>query len=159
MTDAMTDAMKQRILSDMKTAMRSRDQFALSSIRLLRAAIQRQELDLRQTLDDKGVLLVIEKIIKQGKDAASQFAAGGRPDLEHKELAMVSLLQQYLPAQLTDDALQSVIFDVIQDTAATSLRDMGKVMAALKPKIAGKADITKVSLLVKSQLNPPLNHA
>jgi len=159
MTDTITDAMKQRILNDMKTAMRSRDQFVLSSIRLLRAAIQRQELDLRQTLDDNGVLLVIEKMIKQGKDAASQFAAGGRSDLEHKELAMVSLLQQYLPAQLTDDALQSVIFDAIQDTAATSLRDMGKVMAAIKPKIAGKADITKVSLLVKSQLNPPLNHA
>ncbi len=145
--------MKQRIIDDMKTAMRDRDQVSLGSIRMLRAAIQRRELDSRQSLDNDGVIQVIEKMIKQGNDAAEQFAAGGRPDLEHKERLMVTQLQQYLPAQMDDLELQTVIADIVEDTGAASLRDMGKVMMQLKIKVSGKADMAKVSALVKKRLN------
>ncbi len=155
----MTDTMKQRIVDDMKSAMRSRDQFTLGCIRMLRAAIQRQELDSRQPLDDEGVLQTIAKMIKQGNDAARQFAEGGRPDLEQKENAMTTLLQQYLPAQIDDTELTTLIAGVIVETAATSLRDMGTVMAALKSRVAGKADMAKVSTLVKAHLNPSSNQS
>jgi len=154
----MTDSMKQRIVEDMKVAMRAKDQSSLASIRMLRAAIQRRELDSRQALDDAGVMRVIEKMIKQGKDAASQFSSGGRPDLEQKELEMVSMLEQYLPTQMTDTELQSAIDNIFNAIQVSSLRDMGKIMAALKPVIAGKADMATVSKLVKNRLNQPASN-
>jgi len=146
--------MKQRIMNDMKAAMRNQDRVALGNIRLLRAAIQRRELDSRQTLDNNGVLQVIEKLIKQGKDADEQFSAAGRHDLAKKEQAMIALLQHYLPTQIDEATLRTVIAKAIKDTAAVSLRDMGKVMAVLKPQLAGKADMSKVSSLIKLSLNP-----
>ena len=132
--------------------MRAKDAARLSTIRLLLAAIKQREVDERIELDDAAVLGVIEKMIKQRRDSISQFEKGGRTDLAEVEKAEVQVLQGYQPAQMSDADIQREIDAVVAATGASGAKDMGKVMGALKAKLAGKADMGKVSALVKARL-------
>jgi hypothetical protein len=137
----------------MKAAMRAKDAARLSTIRLLLAAIKQREVDERIELDDSAVLGVIEKMIKQRRESITQFEKGGRQDLANNEKAEVQVLSAYMPAQMSDADIQKEIDSVISATGAGGAKDMGKVMAALKAKLAGKADMGKVSALVKAKLS------
>ena len=137
----------------MKTAMRAKDAARLSTIRLILAAIKQREVDERIELDDAAVLGVLEKMIKQRRESIAQFEKGGRQDLANNEKAEVQVLSAYLPAQMGDADIQKEIDSVISATGAAGAKDMGKVMAALKAKLAGKADMGKVSALVKAKLS------
>lgn len=144
--------LKDRISEDMKTAMRSKDVQTLESIRLLRAAIQRREVDDRVTLDDTGVVEVVQKQLKQCRDAITQFENGGREDLVDKERIYQGVLQGYMPQQLNEQEIVQIISATVAETGADTLRDMGKVMAALKMKLQGKADMSNVSQMVRNHL-------
>lgn len=144
--------LKERIADDMKAAMRAKDTPRLETIRMLRAAIQRKEVDDQVTLDDDGVLAVIEKQIKQAHDSIEQFKSGNRADLADKEQVSVDILSEYLPEPLGDEELDALIRDAIAETGAESMKDMGKVMGRLKPQIQGRADMGRVSAKVKSLL-------
>lgn len=145
-------SLKDRISDDMKAAMRAKEQSRLEAIRMLRAAIQRREVDDQVALDDEGVLAVIQKQVKQCQDAIGQFVAGNREDLADKERNNLAVLQGYLPAQLDDGAVDELITAAIGESGAGSIRDMGKVMALLKPKLQGRADMAQVSTRVKTRL-------
>jgi len=145
-------ALKDRITEDMKTAMRAGDKERLGTVRLLLAAIKQREVDERITLDDGQVLAVIEKMIKQRREAISQFESGGRSDLVAKENAEIGVLQGYLPAQLTAAELDALISEAITATGAASIKDMGKVMGFVKPKAQGRADMGALSARIKQKL-------
>jgi uncharacterized protein len=145
-------ALKDRITEDMKGAMRAGDKARLAAIRLALAAIKQREIDERITLDDTQVLAVLEKMIKQRREAITQFESGGRADLVAKESAEIKVLQQYLPAQLGDAEIDALILDAIAATGATSMKDMGKVMAAVKPKAQGRTDMGALSARIKQRL-------
>jgi uncharacterized protein YqeY len=132
--------------------MRAKDAARLSTLRLLTAAIKQREVDERIELDDAAVVAVIEKMIKQRRESITQFEKGGRADLANAEKAEVHLLSAYLPAQMGDAEIQKEIDAVVAATGASGAKDMGKVMGALKARLAGKADMGKVSALVKARL-------
>jgi len=136
----------------MKAALRAGEKERLGVIRMALAAIQRREVDERVELDDPGVLQVIEKLVKQGNESARQFEAGGRTDLVKKERAEVEWLKGYMPEPLNDEALSALIDEVIQATGAESVRDMGKVMNAIREQVQGRADMGAVSSRVKEKL-------
>jgi uncharacterized protein len=136
----------------MKVAMRAKDVPRLSAIRLLLAAIKQREVDERIELTDADVLSVIEKMSKQRRESISQYEAAGRKDLADAEAFELALLKGYLPEPMTESEIEAVIRQSIQDSGASSLKDMGKVMAIVKPKLAGRADIGQVSALVKARL-------
>ncbi len=144
--------LKDRIASDMKEAMRAKDAVRLESIRLLRAAIQRREVDERVTLNDEDVVGVLQKMIKQGKDSIDQFTKGGRDDLVAKEAATLAVLETYLPEQIDPAELSRLIDQALSETGAQGVRDMGKVMAWLKPHVQGRADMGAVSAKIKEKL-------
>jgi uncharacterized protein len=144
--------LKERITEDMKSAMRAGEKERLGTIRLALAGIKQREVDERITLDDAQVLAVLEKMIKQRKEAISQFQAGGRADLVAKESAEVSLLETYLPARMSDAELDALIAGAIASSGATSAKDMGKVMALVKSQAQGRADMGAVSARVKEKL-------
>ena len=144
--------LKARITDDMKDAMRAKDAARLSTIRLLLAAIKQREVDERVELADADVLGVIEKMVKQRRESIAQFEAGKRPDLAAIERAEVAVLQGYLPAPLTDAEIDALIAEAIAATGATGIAGMGKVMAAVKPKLAGRADLGAVSAKIKARL-------
>lgn len=146
-------SLKEQILADMKTAMREKKASQLESIRMLRAAIQRVEVDEQTEIDDVRVLAIVEKQIKQSKDAIEQFKQGDRPDLAEKEQVHVDNLVVYLPEQLSDEEVADAVATAISQTGAASMKDMGKVMGLLKGQLQGKADMGKVSGLIKSQLS------
>ena len=139
-------------MADMQSAMREKDSTRLNAIRLLRAALQRRELDERETLDDEGVLGIIQKMIKQSRDAITQFESGHRNDLVEKELSLILVLQQYLPQQLDEAAIIASVDAAVSELGAGGLRDMGKVMGQLKAQLQGRADMGQVSTLVKEKL-------
>ena len=145
-------ALKELIVADMQSAMREKDSTRLNAIRLLRAALQRREVDERETLDDEGVLGIIQKMIKQSRDAITQFESGQRTDLVEKELSLILVLQQYLPQQLDETAITESVDAAISELGASGLRDMGKVMGQLKAQLQGRADMGQVSTLVKEKL-------
>jgi uncharacterized protein YqeY len=145
-------ALKERITEDMKSAMRAGEKERLATIRLALAAIKQREVDERVTLDDAQVLAVVEKMIKQRREAISQFETGGRADLVAKEKAEIAVLQGYLPAQMTEADLDALIAEAIAATGAASIKDMGKVMAVVKPKAQGRADMGAVSARIKQKL-------
>ena len=145
-------ALKELIVADMQSAMREKDSTRLNAIRLLRAALQRREVDERETLDDEGVLSIIQKMIKQSRDAITQFESGQRNDLVEKELSLILVLQQYLPQQLDEAAIIECVGAAISELGASGLRDMGKVMGQLKAQLQGRADMGQVSTLVKEKL-------
>ena len=137
----------------MKEAMRARDTTRLEAVRLLRAAIQRREVDEQIELADDEVLSVIQKMIKQGRDSIEQFEKGNRHDHVEKETAMLTVLEPYLPDALSDEDLAALIAEALIHTNAESMRDMGQVMNWLKPKLQGKADMAAVSAVVREKLN------
>ena len=145
-------SLKARITEDMKSAMRSGEKDRLGLIRMLQAGIKQREVDERITLDDAQVLAVIDKMIKQRKDSVSQFEAGGRADLVAKESAEIAWLTDYLPAQLSDAEITAMIQEAIAATGAASVKDMGKVMAQVKPKAQGRTDIGALSSRIKAAL-------
>jgi len=145
-------SLRDQINQDMKAAMRSKDEARLSAIRMLWAAIQRREVDERITLDDTQVLSVVEKTVRQSRDAVEQFLKGNRPDLANKENRDIAFWEVYLPAQASDDEVAKLVREAISATGAASIKDMGKVVGVLKPKLQGRADMGKVSALVKAQL-------
>ena len=146
--------LKERIVAEMKEAMRARESVRLDAIRLLRAAIQRREIDERVELGDEEVLAVIQKMIKQGRDSIAQFEQGARDDLVQKEAAMLAVLETYLPEQLAEGELTELINKALNETDAQSVRDMGKVMGWLKPRVQGRADMGAVSSAIKQKLSP-----
>jgi len=145
-------SLKSRLQSDMQHAMRAGHKERLSVLRLALAAVQQREVDSRETLDDTEVLAVLGKMIKQGRDAAGQFAAAGRDDLATKEAVEIGYLEQYLPQQLSEPELTALIAASIAAKGASSIRDMGKVMGAIKTEAGGRADMSVVSALVRAAL-------
>jgi uncharacterized protein YqeY len=144
--------LKARITEDMKAAMRSGEKDRLSCIRMLQAGIKQREVDERIELDDTQVLAVIDKMIKQRKESIAQFQAGNRADLVAKESADIEVLSGYLPAQLGAAELDAMLKDAIAATGAASMKDMGKVMGILKPKVQGRTDMGALSARIKSAL-------
>ncbi len=144
--------LKETLSEDMKAAMRAKDSEKLATIRLINAAIKQREVDERIELGDDQVLSVIEKMIKQRKDSITQFEAGGRQDLADKEKSEITVLAAYMPPQMSEAEVQAEVAAAVTQTAASGPQDMGKVMAVLKPKLAGRADMTAVSALVKAAL-------
>ena len=145
-------SLKERITDDMKAAMRSGEKERLGAIRMITSAIKQREVDERITLDDAQVVSVLEKMIKQRKESLVQFQAGNRPDLVAKEAAEITLLQGYLPSQLSDTEIDALIQDAIAATGAASIKDMGKVMAVIKGKAQGRADMAAVGAKIKAKL-------
>ena len=146
-------SLKDRITEDMKDAMRAKDAPRLSTIRLLLAAIKQREVDERIVLDDAAVIAIVDKTIKQRKDSISQFAAAGRTDLVDKETAELKVLEPYLPQRLSADEIAAEVAAVVAELGASGPGDLGKVMAAVKPRLAGRADMGAVSAAVKQRLS------
>jgi uncharacterized protein YqeY len=145
-------SLKDTIKESLKQAMRDKAEARLAALRMLTAAIQRREVDERIQLDDAQTLAVVEKLIKQGKEAVEQYEKGGRADLVAKEQADIAIYQAFLPQQLTAAEIDAVINEAVAATGAASIKDMGKVMGAVKPKLAGRADMGQVSAKIKSRL-------
>ena len=145
-------SLKTQIQEDMKAAMRARDSASLSAIRLLIAAIKQREIDERRELDGEEVIGVIEKLVKQRREAAAQYEAGNRPELAAGERFEVSVLSAYLPAALTPEQIEQEIDQAMSEADASSIADMGKVMALFMPRLAGKADMADVSGRVRARL-------
>lgn len=145
-------SLKQKISEDMKDAMRAKDSARLGAIRLLLAAIKQREIDERIELSDADVITAIEKMLKQRRDSIAAFESANRTDLADIEKYEVSVLQEYLPQQLTEVEILSILDQVVADTGAAGVKDMGKVMAAIKPLVAGKADMGRISGLIKTRL-------
>ena len=145
-------SLKQQITEDMKTAMRARDTARLSAIRLLLAAMKQREVDERIELSDADILAIIEKMLKQRRDSVTQYQAGGRQDLADVEKFEIGVLSGYMPQQLSEAEIAAEVAAAVAAAGAKGMQDMGKVMAVLKPKLAGRADMAKVSSLVKARL-------
>jgi hypothetical protein len=145
-------SIKERIQQDMKDAMRARDKERLATIRLMLAAIKQREVDERIELDDTQVITVLDRMIKQRRESISQFEQAGRDDLIAREQGEIGVITPYLPAALDEDEIRALIDAALAATGASSIRDMGKVMAELKPKLAGRADMGAVSALIKARL-------
>lgn len=149
----MTDsALKQQLTDDMKTAMRAKDKPRLGVIRLVLAAIKQREVDERIELDDTQVLAVLDKMVKQRRDSFTQFTDAGRQDLADQEKFELGVLQDYLPAALSEAELDALITAAIESTGATSMKEMGKVMGVIRPQVQGRADMGAVSQKIKQKL-------
>jgi uncharacterized protein YqeY len=145
-------SLKDRIQQDVKDAMRARDKERLAAIRLITAAIKQREVDERIELDDEQVLLVLDRMCKQRRESISQFEKAGRDDLVSREVSELDIIQGYLPKQLDDDEIAALIDAALIETGASSIKDMGKVMGQLKPRLQGRADMSAVSAMIKSRL-------
>jgi uncharacterized protein len=145
--------LKQLITDDMKLAMKAQDKSALKAIRMILGAIKQKEIDERIDLDDSQVMTVIQKMVKQRKDSISQFSDAGRTDLVEVEEAELSIINNYMPKQLSEDEIEAAVTKAISDTGAESMKDMGKLMGILKSQLDGKADMGQVSQLIKSKLS------
>jgi len=149
-----TAGLRQRIESDMKAALRVKDKDRLGAIRLILAAIKQREIDERTTLSDTDILAVLDKMTKQRRDSIAQFEQAGRQELADKEAAEVAVIQEYLPAALSEAEIDAVIAEAITASGASSPQDMGKIMGLLKPRLQGRADMGLVSRKVKEKLSP-----
>ncbi len=145
-------SLKDQLKDQQKLAMLAKDKARLGAIRLLMAEIKQREVDTRVELNDEDILAVVTKMVKQRRDSISQFEAAGRQDLADKESAEILVLQEFLPQQLTADEIAALIEQAITESGAAVMADMGKVMAVLKPKIQGRADVGAVSAQVKTRL-------
>ncbi len=149
----MSDALKQRIVEDMKAAMRARDKERLAAIRLITAALKQVEVDERvASIDDVRTLAVLQKMLKQRRDSIAQYTEANRQDLADREAFEVAIIESYLPQPLSDAELEQLVESVLKDTGAESMRDMGKVMAKLKDRVKGRAEMGAVSAKVKNRL-------
>ena len=150
----MSDALKQRIVDDMKAAMRARDKQRLGAIRLITAAMKQVEVDDRlESIDDARVLGVLQKMLKQRRDSFAQYEKANRQDLADKEAFEITVIQGYMPQPLSDDELAQIIDAVIRDTGAVSMKEMGKVMGQLKDRVQGRAEMSAVSAKVRARLS------
>lgn len=148
-----SQTLQAQIQEHVKTAMKARDQQRLNALRLITAAFKQQEVDSRQPLTEVDVLAILDKMIKQRKESIKQYAAANREDLVNQEQFEVSVIEQFLPAQLTANEIDALIKEAINQSGASSAKDMGKVMALLKPKVQGRCDFAQVSQKVKEQLS------
>lgn len=148
----MESPLKLRLTEAMKDAMRSRDKARLGTVRLALAEIKKVEVDERIDPDDTRILSLLDKMIKQRRESVKQYEAGNREDLAAVERAEIVVLQEFMPSALSDDEIKAIIQAALASTGATGVQDMGKVMAAVKPQVAGRADMSAVSLLIKAQL-------
>ena len=146
-------SLKAKITEDMKAAMRAKDAPRLSAIRLLLAAMKQREVDERIELSDADILAIIDKMLKQRRDSVTQYEAGGRQDLADVEKFEIGVLSSYMPQQLAEAEIAGEVAAALAAAGAKGMQDMGKVMALLKPKLAGRADMAKVSSLVKAKLS------
>ncbi len=145
-------SLKAQVMADMKAAMKAKEKETVSTLRMFTAAIKQVEVDERRELSDQDVLSIVAKMIKQRNDAAAQYAAADRQDLQARELAEVTILEGYLPEQLSDQTIKDIVQSIINESGASGMQDMGKVMTLAKAQIAGQADMSKVSHVVKSLL-------
>ena len=148
----MASELKSRILEDVKTAMRAKDKARLGTLRMVTAAIKQREVDERIELDDQNTLEVLTRLVKQRKDSIEQYESAGRDDLAAQEQSELTLIEAYMPQDLTSDELGALLEEAMRETGATSMKDMGKVMAWLKPKVQGRADMGALSGAVKGRL-------
>ena len=146
------DTLKERIRRDTATAMRARDRARVAALRLVAAEIKQREVDHRQPLDDAGVLAVLDRMLKQRRDSAEQYRAAGRDELAAAERFEIEVIESYLPAPLTDEEVAALVAEAIAASGASSMRDMGGVMARLRPQVQGRADMGAVSRLVRERL-------
>ena len=146
-------SLKERLNEDMKTAMRSKDQLSLSTIRLINAAVKQYEVDERTEADDAKVIALISKMVKQRKDSAKIYADAGRQDLADKENAEIDIINRYLPQMMSAAEIQQAVADAVAQTGAAGMADMGKVMGVLKTSLAGKADMDEVNKILKAKLS------
>ena len=144
--------LREQLNEDIKAAMKAREQDKLATLRLMLSAVKQREVDERITLDDAGVIAVVEKMIKQRRESIVQFEKGARQDLADKEKSEIGVLEAYLPQQLGEAEIAAIVAEAVAASGAKSPADMGKVMGIVKPKLAGKADMGKVSALVKAKL-------
>jgi hypothetical protein len=145
-------ALREQLNEDIKVAMKAREQDKLAALRLMLSEVKRKEVDERITLDDAGVVAVVEKMIKQRRESIAQFEKAARQELADKEKAEIAVLEAYLPKQLSQAEVEAIVAEAIAATGAKAAADMGKVMGVVKPKLAGRADMGKVSGLVKAKL-------
>jgi uncharacterized protein YqeY len=145
-------SLKEKIKDDIKQAMRDKNESRLGTLRMLSAAIQRREVDERIQLDDTQVIAVIEKLVKQGRESIEQYVKGGRQELADKESGEIVVFQAYLPQQLSEAEIDQLVAEAIAATGAGSIKDMGKVMGVLKPKLQGRADMGQVGSKIKAKL-------
>ncbi len=149
---AAESTIRERITEDMKSAMRAGEKERLGAIRLILAAIKQVEIDTRQAPDDTAILAILDKMVKQRRESIAQYEKAGRDELAAKEQAEIDIIQTYLPEPLSDEEIDTLIEATLADTGASSLRDMGKVMGALKPRLQGRADMGAVSARIKQRL-------
>ena len=145
--------LKNQIIADMKSAMKAKDSATLKAVRMIVEAIKQKEVDTREDLDDQGILAVIQKMVKQRKDSIDQFTQAGRDDLVSVEEAELKVINLYMPKQLSESEIESVVDQVISQTGASGMQDMGKLMGVLKGELSGKADMGIVSKTIKSKLS------
>ena len=146
------DTLKDRIREDTATAMRARDRARVAALRLVAAEIKQREVDSRESLDDAGVLAVLDRMLKQRRDASEQYWAAGRDELAAAEQFEIEVIEAYLPAPLTAEEVAALVAEAVEATGASSMRDMGGVMARLRPEVQGRADMAEVSRLVRERL-------
>ena len=146
--------LEERLVDEMKQAMRSNDRIRLSTIRMIRTAVKNKEIEFRKQLDDEEILRVIQGLLRKGEESVEQFRVGGRMDLVEKETQEIEIMKSFLPESLSEEEILTVIDQTIQETQASSLKDLGKVMKSVMPKLAGKADGKRVNELVKERLSP-----
>ncbi len=146
-------SLKQKITDDMKAAMRAGDTQQRDTIRLLQAAIKQKEVDERIEIDDAAIIAIIEKMLKQRKDSIAHYAAAKRHDLATAEQDEINILSVYMPKALSDDEVEHLVTEAVTETGAKNMQDMGKVMAILKPRLAGRTDMAKVSAIVKAKIS------
>jgi uncharacterized protein len=146
--------LEERLVEEMKQAMKSNDKAKLSTIRMIRSAVKNKEIELRKPLDDDGIFRVIQGMVKKNEDSIEQFKAGGRMDLVEKETKEIETMKSYLPQPLSREEVLKIIDQTIEETKASSLKDLGKVMKSVMPKLGGKVDGALVNQLVKERLSP-----
>ena len=146
--------LEERLVEEMKQAMKSNDKLKLSTIRMIRSALKNKEIDLRKKLEDEDIVKVIQTMMRRGEESVEQFETGGRMDLVEKEKSEIEIMKSFLPQPLSQEEVLKIIDQSIQETQASSLKDMGKVMKSVMPKIGGKADGKLINQLVKNRLSP-----
>ncbi len=147
-------SLEEKILEEMKQAMKANDKIRLSAIRMIRSSLKNKEIELRRKLDDEDIFKVIQGMVRKGEESIEQFQAGGRNDLVEKEKAEIEILKTFLPQPISQEEVVRLIDETIQETHAASMKDLGKVMKAVMPKLGGKADGKVINQLVKERLSP-----
>ena len=147
-------SLEERLVEEMKQAMKSNDKLRLSTIRMIRSSLKNKEIELRKKLEDEDIVKVIQVMVRKGEESVEQFQAGGRMDLVEKETKEIEILKSFLPQPLSQEEILKIVDETIRETQASSLKDIGKVMKSVMPKIGGKADGKLINQLVKERLSP-----